>query len=251
MKKAQVGVVLVRSGGTTFYQSQSPGPGETMLFLLWNTTSPPATIPLEQTWSSSGVPASLGYFLFLNKIPDASVLAAFEASIRKDLATPAATSFAWVIYALGKPPVISTLLPVGPNASKAPVVAQDVPLALPPGMEGLGLAQNAPVLASENADFLTGFTITYPPLAGSDPPSAQGIDLPMTGAAVGAIRFAGLVNAGPVKVQDKALKSLVLVQIDPLRPVDPKRTFQTITGIQYTLTQVGATYQIVRSGSAK
>ena len=62
---------------------------------------------------------------------------------------------------------------------------------------------------------------------------------------MGCLRFAGLIDAG-VKPPgpDQVLKTLVSVQIDPIRPFDPKRTRQIFGGRNYVLGQSGSSYWI-------
>ena len=246
------GVTLDRVLPTTLYKPQVSGPGEMMLFLRWSTISPPATLDLEDTWSSSDTPASVGYFVFFNQMPNAAQAAPVDKALREALPPdPEATGFTWVKYNPSKPVTdpqfiqVQFTIALKLNEAEAPAVSENVTVPLPVGMQGLGFAADAPVFSSTDADNkIDGFLVTYPPLPNAQLPTGVGISLPMTGAAVGCLRFDGLVNSAGPTGPSSVKKALVNVQIDPLRPFDATRTFQIFTGRAYLLSQDQYGYHI-------
>jgi hypothetical protein len=242
------GVTLQRIASTTLYQPQSPAPGEAMWFLLWSQADPPAQLTLEQTWAESGPPAAPGYFLFLNELPQQGNAASFEEKVRALLPATALAGFVWAVYTPKKDDVkVQTRIGLDLDSGNRPVVDADTSFVLPPGMTELGVGKGAPVTASAPGGLVDAFVVSYPPQEGADPPRPGGLTLPMTGGFVGCVRFGGLVNALNDGKGSSVLKSLVEVQVDPLRPVDPKRTFQTFTGLDYLLVAEGNGYRLERA----
>lgn len=233
------GVVLQRIKPTLLYEPKPPSPEEHLLFLRFNNTAPPDSIPLEQAWADSGLPDNSGYFLFLNAIPTDPAF--FEDKIRPQLPEPTASAFAWAIS--GATPAVQTLLKTKLNNSN-PCVDGDTPLSLPPGLEDLGFADNSPVLSITVDGFITGFVVTHPALTN---PQANplGLILPMTGPAVGCVQLQGLTSrfAQP-PANDSAVKNLVNVSVDPHNPFDTQRNYMRFTGAQYILTKIGDSYSI-------
>jgi hypothetical protein len=233
---------------TSLYKATSPGPGENMLFLRWATDKPPGLIPLEETWAESGLPATSGYFLFLDAMPtDAK---AFEQAMRKSLPPPTTSAFAWVAGTAAasgptSPSLPDTVLKTKLDGSDRPVVDGDTQLGLLPGSEGVGFGDGAPILATGADGLIDGFVVTYPPPTGAQGPSPAGVALPMTGPCVGCVQFSGLTDSpGVPQSGDSARKSLVSVSIDPHHPFDQTRTYRRFTGAEYVLTQNGNSYSI-------
>ncbi len=246
------GVTLDRVLPTTLYKPQVSGPGEMMLFLRWSKISPPPSLDLEEIWSSSGTPASVGYFVFFNQMPTAAQAVAVDKALRDALPPdPEATGFTWVKYDPSKPVTdpqflqVQFKLALKLTTAMAPVVSDSVTVPLPPGMQSLGFAADAPVFSSTDADQeIDGFLVTYPPIPNAQRPDGVGIALPMTGAGVGCLRFEGLVNSASHSDPSSVKKVLVNVQIDPLRPFDSTRTFQIFTGRAYLLSHDQDGYHI-------
>jgi len=239
------GVTFQRIQPTRLYAPQSPSPGEAMLFLLWPETDPPSQLTLEKTWADTGSPAAPGYFLFLNELPLPGGAASFEKRLRALLPETTLAAFAWVVYAAGKEEVtIRTRIGLTLDANDRPVVDADTEIALPPGMTAIGVGKDAPVTALASNGLIETFAVAYPPRPNAEPPRTGGLALPMADEGVGCVRFFGLVDAlsgsGGAEVQ----KSLVFVQIDPLRPFDPSRTFQTFTGRDYLLVADGSGFRL-------
>nr|AKA59404.1 hypothetical protein [uncultured bacterium AB_162] len=233
-------VTLTRVGSTLLYQPSPPASGF-VAFLLWQSADPPASIPSTDTWASEGLPRVTGWYLFIDA---AAVDATFEQAVRGALTEPALTSFAWVRYASGKVEVkaAAPVVAGGPEAVAGgePVLAGDVSIVLPPGQRGVTLVGGAPVLATGDVD---AFAFTYPPAAGLPPPTPSGVSVPLSGAAAGALAFQGLVNAGDPQ-PGAVRKSLLFVQVDPLRPLDGTRTFQALTGRDYLLVDDQGLYRL-------
>src|ERR1051326_67076 len=112
---------FVRIADTTLYKPGQATHDEAMVFLLWDTAGPPATIPAGQTWSDSGPPAKTGYYVFLNALPPDASAAAFESELRGFLAVPVATGFVWGQYRAPAKAVVQTVIPVKINAANHPV----------------------------------------------------------------------------------------------------------------------------------
>jgi hypothetical protein len=237
--KTTSGVVLQQVLSTLLYEPAPPSPGEHLLFLRWVTTSPPQSIPLENTWANSGLPDTSGYFLFLDELPKDAP--AFEQEMRKQLPAPTTSAFFWAVS--GAAAVVQTLLKTKLNDSQ-PCVDGNTQLALPPGLEDVGFADNAPVLSMTTDGFITGFVITHPALT-SPQSSPLGLILPMTGPCVGCVQFEGITSrlAG-TSAADSALKNLVNVSIDPHNPLDTQRNYMRFTGAQYILTRSAGSYFI-------
>lgn len=238
------GVVLQQVQATMLFQPEQPGPGENLYFLRWDTKAPALPIPLEDTWAESGTPPTSGYFLFLDAPPaDAT---SFEQALRKILSAPTTTAFAWAVSA--PTPTVQTLFKTRLNDSNKPCVDGDTQLALLPGSKGVGFGDGSPILAADAGGFIGGFVITYPPGAGAQAPAPSGVSLPLTGACVGCVQFAGLTDSFDAQPGGaSALKTLVNVSIDPHRPLDTKRTYETFTGANFILTQDGNSYFITRA----
>jgi hypothetical protein len=224
---------LARVGSTLLYQPPAPDAGF-IAFLLWEGgNAPPAGIPSTDTWSAKGPPARVGWYLFLDA---ATVDAAFEKALRGALRQPSLTSFAWVRYAAGSL-TLATTAALAAGGEGEPVLAQDVPIPLPPGVRGLTLLGGAPVFARGDVE---GFEFSYPPGPGLPPPTDGGAGVPLSGAGAGAFALRGLVDAG----QDPLRKTLLYVQVDPLRPFDGARTYQSFTGRDYLLIEAGGRYRL-------
>jgi hypothetical protein len=247
------GVTLDPVGSTNLYKPQQPGPGEMMLFLRYIKVIPPQPIELEETWSQSGTPASVGYFVFFNQMPTPAQTPLVEVALRELLPPdPKASGFTWVKY---NPTAkagtnlqliqVQFTLALKLNQSDAPSVSQDVTVPLPDGMKSLGFAAGAPAFSTvDDANKIDGFVVTYPPLANTQTPNDVGIALPMTGGGVGCLTFSGLISRAGNNTPSSVVKTLVDVQIDPLKPFNSTRTFQIFTGRNYLLSQDQNGYHI-------
>ena len=234
----QNGVTLTLVPSTALYQSSSAA---TMLFLRWNAENPPASLALEDVWAGSGLPSNPGYIIFVN-VPPANP-SAFEKDLRNLVLAPVATGFIWANYAAAGSSVL-TLIISKPNASNIPCVAGNTQLKLLPGSQGVGFGDQSPVIAGYADDCISSFNFTYPPMVGSFPPRGSGVSLPMTGSFVGCVQFTALVNSFTPDAS-AVRKSVVLVSIDPLRPLDPTRNYQTFTGQDYLLAGEGGAYRLL------
>jgi hypothetical protein len=229
-------VTLTRVGSTLLYQPPPPDAGF-IAFMLWEAgDTPPASITSTDTWSAHGPPAHPGWYLFLDA---ATVDAAFEKALRGALGGPSLTSFAWVRYAGGSLTVLMTVA-LAQGGQGGPVLAQDVPIVLPPGVRGLTLLEGAPVFARGDVE---GFEFSYPPGSRLPPPTGRGAGVPLSGSGAGALGFRGLVDTGNPS-HGAVRKTLLLVQVDPLRPFDGARTFQVFTGRDYLLVGSGGRYRL-------
>lgn len=241
------GVTLTLVPSTNLYKSSDPGPGENMLFLRWSTENPLPSLTLEETWADSGPPPIPGYFVFLNTMPTNQDAPNFEKDLRDVVPAPTNTGFVWAVYTTGAASVsVQTLLSIKLNSSNLPCVDGNTLLALLPGLRGVGFGDLSPVIAIYRDDCITGFSTTYPPVAGSEPPRGPGVALPMLGKGVGCVQFAGLTNALVASKTEgiSARKSLVQVSIDPLHPLDTGRNYQIFTGQDYILTEEDGVYHI-------
>jgi hypothetical protein len=231
---------------TSLYQPEQPGRKENLLFLRMAGGTPPKTIPLEETWAESGTPPHVGYFLFLDAQPtDAK---AFEEEIKGSLPAPTASAFAWVVT--GSPLSVLTLLKTKLNSLNAPCVNGDTQLNLAlPGQASVGFGDGSPILAASSDGIIKGVVVTYPPLAGAQPPSVSGVMLPLAGDYVGCVRFVGLTPApgGASAFGDSVVKALVIVSLDPLNPLDTSRNRVTFTGASFILTRDANGYHISRA----
>lgn len=240
MKQRAATTSLVRIPDTTLYKPAQLSPDEAMVFLLWDTTAPPATIELSDTWSDSGPPAKVGYYVFLNAIPPNASAKSFESALRADLDAPAATGFVWARYDAPSKAEVQTAVVLKMNGANRPVIADNVTMQLPAGVETLGFGADAPVTASGSID---NFVVAYPPLKGANSPRGPGIRIGISLGSVGCLGFSGLVNVNPPE-GERVLKTMVAVQIDPIRPFDPQRTYQVFSGRNYFLEKSGASYEI-------
>jgi hypothetical protein len=231
---------LVRIPATSLYRRSQATPGEAMIFLRWSVVASPDTLAIHLTWANSGPPAEPGYYVFLNEVPPDATAPAFEEALRGLLVKPAATGFVWALYLAPAKASMQTAIQMSLGAANQPMVADSVTMQLPPGVRTLGFRAQTPVASMGTAPSIDGFVFTYPPLPGSDPPTGAGISLGIDKGTIGCLRFDALVNVRPVKEgATEALKALVQVQIDPIRPFDPQRTYQRFSGSSYFLRVTG------------
>jgi len=247
--KSTDSVVLERVQSTSLFQPRDPGPGENLLFLRWDRTNVPASLPLEKTWANTGTPTDAGYFLFLNILPPSDEVASFETEIIKMLPAPTTSAFAWVSYVLkNKLTSIQTLLKTKLNDDDEPSVEGNTELVLLPGQKRVVFGDGSSILANLADGFIDGFVITYPPITGTQSSGTLGVTLPFVGSLVGCVLFPGLINSlSGRRDAESARKTLVTVSIDPLHPLDPKRNFEEFTGEDFILSQDGETFTISRA----
>jgi hypothetical protein len=235
--------LLKTAPATPLYQPASPGPGENMLYLRWDTGAPPQSLTLEETWADTGPPSTAGYFVFLNAVPSLQDAAALEKALRSVLPAPVTTGFVWAIFPSKSSSPVHTLLKTKLNASGNPCVDGDTPLTGLLGPIGVGFGDGSPVMAARKEGFITGFVVTYPPVPPARLPLGIGVTLPMAGGSVGCVQFQGLIDALDNSASGaSATKALVSVSMDPLHPIDPThpdRNRVTYTGAEYLLTIEG------------
>ena len=217
-----------------------------MVFLRWSTQSAPASLALEDVWENAGPPSTLGYLVFLQKVPviDAPAL---EQDLRDLLPAPDDTGFVWVVYTPGTEPAtdVQTLLAITPDEDDIPCVEGDTELNTLPGHPRVGFYDQSPVIAAYRDECIVSFSITYPPIEGAEPPRGPGPTLPMTGEFIGCLTFNGLVDKlGAPEKPSVALKTRVVVSIDPLRPLDTTRNRMTFTDQDYYLTEDSGVYRL-------
>jgi hypothetical protein len=233
------GVKLTRISNTCLYLVSG---GAALVFLRWSTQAAPPSLALEDVWANSGPPPTLGYLVFLKTVPVVDP-PGFEQDLRDLLPAPDDNGFVW---AANSPTQVQTLLSIAPNVEDVPCVDGDTELATLPGRPRVGFSDRSPVIAEYREGCLVSFGITYPPMAGAEPPRGLGVTLPMTGNYVGCVTFSGLVDKLGATPPDSttAVKTRVLVSIDPLHPLDTTRNRQTFTDQDYYLTEDGGVYRL-------
>lgn len=200
----------------------APPGSETWVFLRWNTTSLPATIPFDDTWAASGSPKELGDYAFLLSVPTTSTAPKVEELLRSVFSAPnGATGFGWV----GSSAVGATAVPTK-LVSNLPVVANDTSVALPPGIMPMGFMAGMSLI-STNSGLLA--TLPYP----KPPVAPVGIEILLFGGLAGCMHFTGALKS---TVQgDTTDKQLADVLVDPLRLTNSKRTRIKPLAVEYAL----------------
>jgi len=230
------------------------GPGTPLVFLLWdNTGSGPAEVPLDDTWSSSGPPVQLGYYLFLTTPPTAANASTLESTLRGFLQAPVATSCVWAGNANPSKLRNVTVLPITVSPNEVPTVAQATALTVPRGVPTVGFGGGMPVVGqldiviTDNGEIagLIGLLFVI-----STPSGSAQISLPLLGSLTGCLRFTGLVTMGGQTSPTSAVKQLVNMQLDPLNVFGP-RTHGTFTGYSVVLAQGKKGYRFLRGGSRR
>ncbi len=244
------GVVLQQVPGTTLYRPEQRDPNALLYFVAWKADAAARTIPLKDTWAESGQPLTPGCLLFLNAQPTDP--ATFEEAVRtilkRLLPEPSTTAVAWAVATPA--PTLKTLIKTKLDGANRPRVDGDTRLGVPPGLKSLGFGDGTPVLAAYDAEgTFNGLRFTSPPRASAPAPAAAGVSLPLTGKFVGCVQFEGLTNVpgSSITGDARARKVLVRVSVDPLRPLDPKRTYETFTGEYFILSRDGDGYSISRA----
>jgi len=180
-------VTLTRSGSTLIYTAPAE---ESLVYLLYSSAAPPATLSLEETWTNTG------YYLFLTTPPvDA---AALERSVRAAIAAPPqATGFLW---AFNDAPSfdVAAILNVAFNAKNQRVVAADTNI--PSGIPPLGIGGGKVIAPSKDYSTI----------------SVSGITIALTGPLARTLTFSGLFTLGAMPDGDSAVKNIVSVEVDPL-----------------------------------
>jgi hypothetical protein len=226
---------LSRIGATSLYK---PDSGETYAFLLWTPDPQRERIALDQTWADQGAPPLVGWYVFLLSAPAGADAAELESRLRGVLPPPSVTSLAWASDSPAAFELLAALaLKLGPTDQ--PMLADDVPLVLPPGILCFTFAKN---LCAMRMDFGAG-DLTGVILATPRPPSAagaSGLALPLLGPCAGCIHFTGARES--TVTGDASVKPLADVLLDPLRLTDARRTRIRLTGLDYVLSKDGAGY---------
>ncbi|ADB53464.1 hypothetical protein [Conexibacter woesei] len=215
----------------------APDSGEAFVFLLADRSDPPASIPLGDTWSDEGAARSIGHHVFLDALPSGENALVLAAALAGKLPpAPATTGFAWAVsppkpFALTAA-VELTLSTGGPV--RRPGVAADAVIANRRPMPSLTLPAGMAAVAARGSDgAFAGWTLTDLAAAAADPAAARGLGVPLLGRDAGAVAFVSLLES-PVR-GDRSVKALAAVRIDPLRPLDPRRTSITPLGPEYVL----------------
>jgi hypothetical protein len=247
-------VVLNNKPGTNFYAPAAPGPGELMLFLQWSGTTK-SSITVEQAWDP--LTGFIGYFLFLNAMPPDGNLKAVETAVRAALPEelPSSSCFAWVTFQTNWS--VSGINPLLLQTTRGVDWTTTADFATPPSppFPSIPIDTGTPVGVSHDGQgFIDGFVVLYPPQPTSEPPTGEGINLPITGSGVGCFRFQGLMNANSqVRTEAAAhsvLKEQVEVSLDPLNLFDTSRTFIRFTGEAFVLTEASnGTFSILPAGT--
>jgi hypothetical protein len=211
-----------------------PSTKDQYVFLLWDPPNSGARppIPLIQTWSDAGPPASIGYYVFLPTIPDSnSALDELEQKIRSaQPTTPETTGFGWIKFT-PKQFEIDGWVQLSLDQQQHPIVAKNVDITLPAAMLPFCFPKNLPVISIMDAGDLSGLAMTTPlPLPGAP---ALGVTIPLTGDLAGAICFAAFPQS--FVSGDSTIKDLTVVRLYPPNPFDHQRNRTTPTGAQYLL----------------
>ena len=217
---------LTRIAATGLY---APPAGPRFVFLLWNTSGAPATIPFSATWADEGPPRAVGWHVFVDHAPQAGEAAPLESALRGALT--ADRGLAWAVPATGSEPFeLSGAVPIGLDADGRPVVSAASPIVMPTGMPPLGIATGlrATALPTQAGGEPAALGLTDP---GGGP--ALGLVVALTGPTSGGVSFTALL-ASPVTAEG-AVKPLAAVEIDPLDPFSPDRTRVTPLGRDYAL----------------
>lgn len=230
---------MTRIGDSALY---APAKGLTWLFLLWDVTDPPPSIPLTDTWSEQGSPARLGWYVFVSATPDRAHAAGLERALRDALPVPVATGLAWVGEDAGSGLDLRGAVAVRSDDQGRPVVAADAPITLPPELLTLGfLAGMRLALRHEETGEPNGVIATRP--AYDDQPWT-GVVVPLTGSLAGCLTLTALLES--TVEHDHSTKLAADVRVDPLRPFDPERTRISPTGAAYALiAETDKTYRLL------
>lgn len=208
------------TGSAGLYAPDASG-GEALL-LLW-TPGHQATLPIGSLWVDSGIPADPGWFVFLAGPATQANAAAIEAALRKGLGETRPTGIAWAEANGG----IACAVPIECRAEAAPSVAADATLPTPDGLLALTFAAGTPLRSAGNVE---GITASAPREAGPVLPGSDGATVWIQGERAGCVTFQALAGQAPAA---DAIVTLMKVSLDPLRPFDPSRSFQTFTGMSY------------------
>lgn len=223
MRNVTTTVLSLVTGSTGLYAPGASG-GEA-LFLLW-TPGAQATLSITSLWADSGVPADPGWFIFLAGPVGQANAAAVEAALRKGLGETRPTGIAWADVNGG----IACAVPIECRAGAAPSVAADATLPTPAGLLALSFAAGTPLRSV--GDF-EGLAASAPPKAGPVLTGSDGATVWIQGERAGCATFQALAGQDPAA---DATVTLMEVSLDPLRPFDPSRSFQTFTGMSYGFT---------------
>ena len=225
---------LTRIAATGLY---APPAGPRFVFLLWNTTGAPATIPFSATWADEGPPRAVGWYVFVDAMPQAGAAATLESDLRGALT--ADRGLAWAVPATGSAPFeLTGAVPIELDADGRAVVSAASPIVMPTGMPPLGVAAGLRVTAlpTEAGGEPAALGLTDP--AGRP---ALGLVVALTGTTSGGVSFRAFL-ASPVTAAG-TVKPLAAVQIDPLDPFSPDRTRVTPLGRDYALVhEAGGVY---------
>jgi hypothetical protein len=210
---------LTQVGATAIYTAPAP---ETLAFLLFGSAAPPQTLPLADTWATTGTPPAPGYYLFLAKPPASMSPTSLEKQLRDALpkATPAATGCVWADNSQNPITVVQQLPLALDTKSKQPIVPQDVQLNLPEGLIPVGFSGGTAVFASIDNGAPNALLFSRPTMPGTDTPRPGGVTLSLLGPNTRLLTFTGLMSIQPAG-PDQAVKNLIAATVDLLDPFGP------------------------------
>lgn len=227
------------TGSAGLYAPDASG-GEA-LFLLW-APGKQATLPVASLWSDAGLPDDPGWFVFLAAPVGPARAGAVEAALRKALGESPATGIAW---ADGEG-AIACAMPIACAAAAAPTVAADTTLPTPAGLLALSFPAGAPLRSIGD---LEAIVVSAPPEAGPVRAGGDGAAIRIQSDGAGCVTFLALAGQAPAA---GASVSLMEVSLDPMRPFDPSRSFQTFTGMGYGFAGgEGGRWQLAAPGESR
>lgn len=236
--------------GTSLYAPlPPPAPGEAMLFYLVPSqvqqgAGPPGQLTVDDAWQGT----DLGYFVFLNTLPEPNEYVDFEIQLADALppvglppVVPAHTGLVWATWSNGSNGSLDVtgVLDVAPDPPDAIVAATFI---TPPtrGIKSLGFDKDTPITTErDGGGDIQGLVFEYPPQAAdggrpkSEPPWGNSVLVPLSGDLSGCLVFQSLMNepTDPPTTAAATLKQLFDWSLDPVRPYDSSRTRFTPTGL--------------------
>jgi hypothetical protein len=246
------------TGSATFYYPDPRGKDNRMFFLRRDAAGAAKTMSSRDIWSDTGSPASPGWVVFLNRLPEETQMRDLEADLRKLLAgaPPTApsptTAFLWATLSQEKSKstlAISTLLRTRLDSENHPVVDGDTRLSTQPGILRLVFPDGARLCSRRDEQgTLTGVSSTFSPSMSSFPASGLGITFPLGGdpdpQRVGCVMFQALVDAPRNPKSPGVSKSLVDISLDPLQPIGRYRNFEHPTDWRFILSGTDGNYTL-------
>lgn len=231
-------------------------------YFLWKPPAQlPASITIAESWDSY-----IGYYLFMRTSPTPENMQDFITKLITYLQTDDAkhTSFAWIEYNNATQSLDAVALACALPGTKV-LLAKDAQFDF--ANYSFPLKQDAPVaIVEEGPGNITGFTFEYPAYTGAPPPrQAFNIQLPLTGEGRGTLE--GQVSLGDLSdnpatgwnaslyyvvhyndqdiaqnypifnLQQSGLQVMFNFRLDPVDPLNPKRSYLAFTGNTFVLKQ--------------